>query len=440
MAWFDKQNLRKYAPIAIGVSLLIAFGWKFIKPGPPKSVTISAGAEGGAYFEFAKKYAADLEKNGVQTKVLTSTGSLQNIERLKSPSDEKDAADIAFIQSGLIDEEAKNKLISLGSLYFEPIWVFYRTDKWPQPIDHLPKLKGSVINIGVESSGTRKIALQLLEKNDLKPGSYTASSLPFKEAADALKNGSIDAIMVVSAASAPVIADLLSTQGIAAMNLSRADALTRLVPALSKVTLPRGAVSLANDIPNADMSLIALTATLVAKEDLHPAISYLLIKSAQNLHGGPQLLSNAREFPSITKYQELEVPEDVTKLYQQGAPFLYKHLPFWLANLLYRLWVLAIPLGAALLTLSDTIPKIVGFQGNRQIMSVYKEARLLEAEVLSGPKTVPAEPFLARLDKLYGRVSRIKVPSDFVKAIFELRSHLDLVSDSISRHLGNPSK
>jgi uncharacterized protein len=437
MAWFDKQNLRKYAPLVIGVSILIAFGWKFIKPGPPKAITISAGAEGGAYFEYAKKYAAVLEKNGVKTTILTSTGSIQNIARLKLPEGEKESADIAFLQGGLIDEDTKEGLISLGSLYYEPLWIFYRTSKWPQPIDHIPKLQGSIINIGVESSGTRKLALQLLKLNELKEGSYTASSLAPKDAAQALKSGSIDAMMMVSAANGPIVKELLTTNGVAAMNLSRADALTRLVPALSKVTLPRGAVSLIDDIPSADINAVASTATLAAKDDLHPAISYLLIKTATQLHGGPQLLSNAREFPSITKYQELDVPDDVDKLYKQGAPFLYKHLPFWLANLLYRLWVLLIPLGAAMITLSDALPKLLGFQGNRQIMAIYKEARLLEAEVLSGPKTLPAEPFNSRLDRLYVRTSKVKVPSDFVKSIFELRSHLDLVAQSISRHLGN---
>jgi uncharacterized protein len=438
MAWFDKQNLRKFAPLVIGVSVLIAFGWKFIKPGPPKAITISAGAEGGAYFEYAKKYAVALEKNGVKTTILTSTGSLQNIARLKLVEGEKDSADIAFIQGGLIDEDTKDGLISLGSLYYEPLWIFYRTSKWPLPIDHIPKLRGSIINIGVENSGTRKLALQLLKLNDVKEGSYTTSGLAPKDAAEALKTGSIDAMMMVSAANGPVVREMLTTAGVAAMNLSRADALTRLVPALSKVTLPRGAVSLIDDIPSADINAVASTATLAAKEDLHPAIAYLLIKTATQLHGGPQLLSNAREFPSITKYQELEVPEDVDKLYKQGAPFLYKHLPFWLANLLYRLWVLLIPLGAAMITLSDALPKLLGFQGNRQIMAIYKEARLLEAEVLSGPKTLPAEPFNLRLDRLYARTSRVKVPSDFVKSIFELRSHLDLVAQSISRHLGNP--
>jgi uncharacterized protein len=437
MAWFDKQNLRKYAPFVIGASLLVAYGWKFIKPGPPKTVTISAGAEGGAYFDFAKKYAAVLEKNGVKATILTSTGSIQNIERLKMADDEKDSADIAFLQGGLINEDSKEGLISLGSLYYEPLWVFYRTSKWPQPIDHLPQLKGSTINIGVESSGTRKLALQLLETNNLKEESYIASGLAPKDAAAALKAGSVDAVMLVSAANGPIVKELLGSNGIATMNLSRADAFTRLIPALSKVTLPRGAVSLTDDIPSADLNMVASTATLAAKEDLHPAISYLLIKTALQLHGGPQLLSNAREFPSITKYQELDVPEDVDKLYKQGAPFLYKHLPFWLANLLYRLWVLIIPLGAAMITLSDALPKLIGFQGNRQIMSIYKEARLLEAEVLSGPKTVSAEPFNSRLDRLYARTSRIKVPSDFVKSIFELRGHIDLVQQSISRHLGH---
>jgi uncharacterized protein len=269
----------------------------------------------------------------------------------------------------------------------------------------------------------------------MKAGSFTASSLSAKEASKALISGEIDAMMVVAAADAPVVKELFSSPVVAAMNFSRADAFTRVIPALSKVVLPRGTISLADDIPKSDLTLIASTATLVAIEDLHPAIAYLLIKTAQKLHGGAQSLSNARDFPSITKYQEFEVPEDVDKLYKQGAPLLYKYMPFWLANLLYRLWVLAIPLGAALLTLSDTIPKLVGFQGNRQIMAIYKEARELEAEVLSLSKNAPKEPFLSRLDRLYARTSKIKVPSDFVKSIFELRSHLDLVGQSVARHL-----
>jgi uncharacterized protein len=432
MAWFDSANLRKYAPYVIGASVLIAFGWKFIKPGPPSSITITAGADGGAYSEYAKKYAAALEKNGVKTKILVSTGALENIDRL---TNKNNGVDVGFVQGGLVDDAQKEGLISLGSLYYEPMWVFYKVSKWPQPIDTLLPLKGSRINIGPDGTGTRKLASQLLDANGMKAGSFTASSLSAKEASKALMSGKIDAMMVVAAADAPVVKELFSSPVVAAMNFSRADAFTRVIPALSKVVLPRGTISLADDIPKSDLTLIASTATLVAKEDLHPAIAYLLIKTAQKLHGGAQSLSNARDFPSITKYQEFEVPEDVDKLYKQGAPLLYKYMPFWLANLLYRLWVLAIPLGAALLTLSDTIPKLVGFQGNRQIMAIYKEARELEAEVLSLSKNAPKEPFLSRLDRLYARTSKIKVPSDFVKSIFELRSHLDLVGQSVARHL-----
>jgi uncharacterized protein len=428
MAWFDKKNLRKYAPLVIAGSVLVAYGWKFIKPGPPSLVTISAGSEGGAYFEYAKKYAVILEKSGIKAKVLASSGSLENINRLKFKDGE---VDVAFIQSGLIDEEQKEGLISLGSLYYEPFWVFYRVAKWPIAIDHLPSLKGSSINIGAESTGTRKLALQLLNANDLNPASYTSSGLPPKEAAAALMAGKIDALMLVSAADAPVIKELLLSPDVAPMNLSRADAFTRIIPALSKVVLPRGSVSLASDIPKKDLSLVASTANLVAREDLHPAISYLLIKSAQQLHGGPQLLSNAREFPSISKYQELEVPEDVDKLYKQGAPLLYKYLPFWLANLFYRLWVLAIPLSAALLTLSDAIPKIIGFRGNRQVMSIYEEARVLQADVFAEPEESASAPFDERLKNLYIRTGQIKLPNDFVKSIFELRGHLDQVGETI---------
>ena len=437
MAWFDKKSLRKAAPWVIGLAVLVAFGWRFIKPGPPSHVTISAGSQGGAYFEYAKKYAAALEKNGVKTTVLTSSGSLENIKRLK---DETSETDIAFVQSGLISETERDGLVSLGSLYFEPMWIFYRTSKWTQPIDHITALKGSAINTGTKGSGTEKLALQILDKHSLAAASFTASSLAPQEAATALKSGSIDAMMLVSAANAPVVEELLTASGIAVMSLSRAEAITRILPALAKVTLPRGSVNLSRDIPLSDVTSVASTATLVSKEDLHPAIAYLLIKTANELHGGPQLLSGSREFPSITKYQEFEVPEDVDKLYKQGAPVLYKHMPFWLANLLYRLWVLLIPLGAAMITLSDALPKILGFRGNRQIAATYADARVLEQEALNAPAGTSNAAYLARLDGLHQRAARIKVPSDFVKSLFELRGHLDQVAISIAKYTGSTGK
>lgn len=431
MAWFDKKSLRKAAPLVIGISIVVAFGWRFVKPGPPSHITISAGSQGGAYFEYAKKYAAALEKNGVKTTVLTSSGSIENIKRLK---DEAGETDIAFVQGGIINEADKEGLISLGSLYYEPIWVFYRTTKWGQAIDQFTALKNSVINTGTPGSGTEKLALQIFDKHSMPSGSFTASALAPQEAAAALKAGSIDAMMLVSAANAPVVEELLNTSGVAVMSLSRAEAITRVVPALSKLTLPRGSVNLAKDIPATDVTSVASTATLVGKDDLHPAIAYLLIKAANELHSGPQLLSASREFPSITKYQELEVPEEVDKLYKQGAPVLYKHLPFWLANLMYRLWVLLIPLGAALVTLSDALPKILGFRGNRQIASTYADARILEQEVRNAPPGIDNAPYLARLNGLHQRAAGIKVPSDFVKSLFELRGHLDQVGDNILKH------
>ncbi len=430
--WFDRSNLRAAAPWVIGVAVLIAVAWKVVKPGPPKTIVISAGAEGGAYYEYAKKYAAALEKNGVKTTIRTSAGSLENIKRLKDPDE---SVDLAFVQSGLFEEDEKEGLVSLGSLYFEPMWVFLNKSKFPATTEQLTALQGARINVGVLGSGTQKLAQTLLEKSGMKATDYVGLELNGKDAAAALQSDKIDAMMIVAAADAPLVLELLSAPNVMAMNMGRADAISRLIPSLSKVVLPRGAVNLRKDLPVQDITLIASTATLVAQEDLHPAIEYLLIKTANTLHGGPQLLSNAKEFPSIKKFQELEVTEDVEKLYTQGAPFLYKHLPFWLANLLYRLWVLIIPLGAAMLTLSDTIPKVLGFKGNRQIMQIYKEAQLLEDRVLSAPPQSESSLYLSELDSLYRRTAKVKVPSDFVKSLFELKGHLDMVDAAIKRHL-----
>lgn len=413
------------APLALVA--IFAGSWLFVKPAPPKEIHFTAGSPGGAYHAFAQRYATILARDGVKVVVDPSQGSNENIKRLH---DVNGPHAIGFAQSGIASEEEKDGIVTLGSVFYEPVWVFYRSDR---PLTLLTELRGKRINVGAEGSGTRALALKLLEMNGMAGDAKALTDRPMAEAADLLERGEIDAMIQVAAVDAPVITRLMGSKEVKLMSLEQADAYVRRLPAIMKVTLPYGVIDLARNVPPREIVTVASVATLVAREDVHPAIAYLLVKAAKELHSGPGILNASREFPSIKAPQEFEIVEDVERLYQTGTPFLYRYLPFWLANLLMRLWVLVIPLAAVLVSATDWVPKILGWRGNQQINGIYRDALRLEAETSRPPSAeVDWSGFETRLIELHDRVNRVRLPNSLAKAKYEVRSHLELVAQTLA--------
>lgn len=404
------------AVIVVGAAFMIAY--RFVRPAPPNHFVISTGNESGAYHLFAQRYRDHLAHEKINVELRPSSGSVENLKRLSDP---EGGYDVALIQSGIatIDEEDPPAR-SLGALYYEPLWVFYRA---PFEFTRLTQLAGKRIAAGPEGSGTRVLAVNMLKATGADKPTLKLLPLGGMAAADALIAGQIDSALFVAAPDAPIVQRLLKTPDIRLMNMAHADALAQRYSYLSAVTLLRGTVDLAADIPPANVKMVAVTAHLVARDDFHPALVSVLLQAASKVHSGAGVFHKAGEFPAA-RAGDFPISEDAARYYKSGPPFLQRYMPFWVANLIERLLVLLVPLIAVLIPMMRIMPALYDWRIKRRIFRWYRE--LKEFEVSVNDTRDPA-PLLARLDEIEKGVAHTKVPLTYWDYVYTLRGHIDLV-------------
>ncbi|MGV3743512.1 MAG: TAXI family TRAP transporter solute-binding subunit [Burkholderiaceae bacterium] len=430
---FTNFSLRDFIVTAgppLAIVLAICFiAYRLIDPAPPKHVTISTGQENSAYEEFAKKYAAALARQDIQLSLKPSQGSYENLLRLNDPDS---GVDIAFVQSGSTDQaEAERKgLVSLGSLFTEPIWLFIRDKKNVTQLTQLKRLK---INVGPEGSGVPQLFRKILSVNGVEPSDLSLGTLENIPATVQLLEGRIDGMVFSSAPDAPLIQMLLQTPGIKLFDFTQAEAYTRRFPFLTHVVLPRGIVDLGRDLPPKDYHLIAPTATLVAREDLHPAVIDLFVQAASEIHGGAGWFRKHGEFPTAS-YTEIPVASAAAKFYKDGPPLLKRYAPFWLANLFERMWVVIVALGALIIPLSRIVPPLYVWKVRSRVYRWYGQLRTVEQAIEDVPSEKRSEVYstqLNRLNEIEERVNQISIPLSFAEELYGLRSHINFVRKRI---------
>ncbi len=412
--------------------LLIALAWlayRIIDPFPPKVVTISTGQENSAYELLAKRYATVLARQGITVRLQRSEGSFENLQRLQDP---ESGTDVAFVQSGstTLQNSERYDLVSLGSLFVEPIWLFYRAGV---KIQGIPDLRGKRINVGARGTGVPQMIEKLLDANGVQIRQVKLSELDNTPATMALLAGTIDGMVFSSSPEAPLIQMLLQTPGIRLLNFSQADAYARRFPFLSHVSLPHGIVDLGRNIPSRDYQLIAPTATLVARDDLHPALLDLLVQAAAEVHGGAGWFQKRGEFPNPS-YTEVPVAESAEKFYKGGPPLLQRYMPFWLANFFDRMWIVIVAFGALLVPLTRVVPPLYVWKVRSRIYRWYGQLRNVEGEVEhaleTGDATERQRVFgeqMKKLDDIERRVNQLTIPLSFAEELYDLRSHINFV-------------
>ncbi|MFC3108081.1 TAXI family TRAP transporter solute-binding subunit [Undibacterium arcticum] len=424
-----RDLLATAGPTVLAIGLICAIAYWLVDPSPPSHVTISTGQENSAYEEFAKKYAAALAKHHIKTTLKPSLGSQENLQRLNDP---KSGVDIAFVQSGSTEQsEAERKgLVSLGSLFTEPVWLFFRDS---HDITQLTQLKGLKINAGPDGTGVPRLFKQILSVNGVEPTDLTLGALENTPATVELLEGRIDGLVFSSAPDAPLIQMLLQTPGIRLFDFTQAEAYTRRFPFLSHVILPRGIVDLGRDLPPKDYHLIAPTATLVAREDLHPALIDLFVQAAAGIHGGAGWFRKQGEFPTAN-YTEIPVAREAEKFYKNGPPILQRYLTYWLANFFDRMWVFVVALGALFLPLSRVIPPLYVWRIRSRVYRWYGQLRSVEQAI----EDVPADKRdqvrtaqLRRLNEIEEKVNQISIPLSFAEGLYGLRSHINFVRERV---------
>ena len=419
-------------PIVLISALGLVVAYQFVEPAPPKQMTITTGGESGAYYAYARRYATVLAAKGITVDIRTSAGSHQNLARLNQGE-----ADVGFVQGGItppatdVDDEGEygGPLRSLGSVAYEPVWVFYRGE--PR-VDKLYQLDGRRVSIGEEGSGIRGLALQLLEANEIKADNPGLLPLAGLVAAEALQKSEIDAAFVVAAQEAPVVQVMLRSPGVQVVSFSQADAYLRMFPFLSKVILPRGVVSLVRQVPPRDAVLLATTANVIVRDDLHPALSSLLLQAMSEVNGKGGFFQRAGEFPAY-KDQSFPLSPEAARYYKSGPPFLQRYLPFWLAVLVERLFVLVLPLFMLSLPLLKFAPTIYSWRIRSKIFRCYGDLKFLENDLRQHYDPGRREEYGQRLDHIEQAASTLNIPLAFTDLLYTLREHINLVREELVR-------
>jgi TRAP transporter TAXI family solute receptor len=416
---FSRDFLSLLLPVLAIVAAAFWITFQFVQPAPPKKVVMTGGAEGGAYESYARQYRERLKSEGIELELRRSPGSVDNLKRLM---DGNSGVSIGFVQGGIAKEGDDADLMALASLYYEPLWVFYRGAE----VDHISRLRGRRIAIGPEGSGTRPLALQVLALAGLDGRNTTLLDLDANRAAEALRGGQIDAAMIIADTDSRQVVGLLHDRSVRLMSFAQAEALSRHLPFLSHVVLPEGGIDFAANLPSHDVHLVAPTANLVARDDIHPALISLLMEAATEIHGGSGLLRKAGDFPSA-KGVDLAMSEDAERYLKSGPPFLQRHLPFWLAVFIDRMVVMIVPVLAILIPLVRFTPTIYAWRVKSRIYRWYGRLKVLEVDMESARGASEIRALVERLEEIEQSVSHIPTPLAFSEYLYNLRSHIELV-------------
>jgi TRAP transporter TAXI family solute receptor len=413
------DKLKIYIPAFMLALLGFALAYQFVDPAPPSSLSFSAGQKGGAYYAYAERYRDYLKERGIRVTILESAGSVQNVRRLKSGK-----ADIAFVQSGIVNSNNK-QLQSLGSMYYEPLWVFLRRGL---DVHFLRDLKGKRIAVGLSGSGTQALAMQLLKDNGIAADNATLSSSDTATAATALMQGKLDALFIVSASANQSVQALQANADVRLLGIKRAEAYTRRIDALSSVGLPEGSLNLALNIPAQDTQLLASTATLIVRNNLHPALQGLIMQAASAIHHGSSLFAEAGTFPAPQR-TGLTLSKTATHYYKSGPPFLQRFLPFWAATMIDRLKVLLLPFIALLLPLFKVVPPLYRWRIRSRIYRWYEELGNIDSALADGFS--PA--LLKDIARIEMEIRKVHVPLSYAQELYDLRLHLALVREQLEK-------
>jgi TRAP-type uncharacterized transport system substrate-binding protein len=413
--------------VVLAAVLIVAIGWglaELIGPSPPRKLVIATGVESGLYHRDVKRYIEILKRAGVKLEERMTGGAAENLALLRDP---KSGVDVAFMLGGVAPTPPPDGIVMLASLYYEPLWIFYRgTDTLTQ----LNQLRRKRVAVGTPASGTRAFIVPLLAANGIDERNTEVWGIGGSEAQEALRESRIDAAFLVGPATMPIIADALHNPAFKLMSLPRADVYPRLFPHITRLMLPPGMIDLAGNVPKDQIDLIATKAMLVARDTLHPALVNLLIDAAREIHDGQGRFEAAGEFPGIAPV-DLRVSPFADQHTRFGSSLFYQYLPLWAATLIERLLIVVAPLVVVLIPLSSYLPRIRTWWVRSRIYRWYGELALLERDVRTRDGVLPIAQWMATLDRIERAVAGVKSPVSFASEAYTLREHIALVRRAV---------
>jgi TRAP transporter TAXI family solute receptor len=408
------------------ILLVLGISYQFIDPAPPKKLSIATGTTSGSYYKFAQEYKKLLEKEKFELLIVPTQGSVEALKKLQNKE-----VDIAFVQGGVANEEEVKTLRSLASIYFEPLWIFY-SGKFD--FKYINELKGKKVSIGSEGSGTKPLALEILKQNSIDKTNTTLLELSNEAAQQALDKGEIDVLFSVISPSSKMVQSLLSNPKVKLLNIQRASAYSKKLHYLTPVSIGEGVVSLENNIPSSNITLLSTTATLVGQKDLHPDLIRLILKTAKQVHSTPSLFENNEIFPS-KKYLQIPLHVDAKHYLEKGDSFLEKIFPFWIASSIDRLVIMIIPLLTLLIPIIKGALPLYRWRIRSSIYKWYKILHEIDLKLESLDKS-ELPKIREDLEKMAEDIQKSsKIPLSYMGEYYDLRVHANLILGRIEKLL-----
>ncbi|MFM0493303.1 TAXI family TRAP transporter solute-binding subunit [Paraburkholderia caledonica] len=424
---------RRRLLVISAVLLLAVLGWGLaavLKPAFQRTIVITTGADRGIYRGFADRYAQVLKRDGITLDIRSSSGSVENYQRLRDPHS---AYEAGFIQSGTISPKESDHLQTIAAVSYEPIWVFYRGDA---TINRLVQLRGKRISIGVPGSGLLNVSRLLLAYSGVTGDNAALLQMDAARAYQGLENGQLDAAFFIGRPDAPMQTTLLNSD-LKLMSFAQADALVQKFPSLSKIIFPRASTSIANDRPPDDVTLLAATALLVAKDTMHPALVYLLLDAARIVHGGEDYFTPLGRFPNLDT-EEFPISDESTRFFKSGRPFLQRYLPFWLASFIERRLLILVPFAALLIGLLQALPAMVEARFKNRLVVCYRAIKSLEDEIwrTSQPTAAQLAQWRDEIENIDAHACRMRISQRYFPDLYALKQAIGIVRDRIGQVAG----
>jgi TRAP-type uncharacterized transport system substrate-binding protein len=414
------------ALVVIGGAVWLALIY-FI-PTPPAKVVMATAFKGASFEYYGRQYQEIFARSHVDLELRETAGAVENLKLLQDPNA---GVQIAFVTGGLSDAKHTPGVLSLGTVYDQPFWIFYSTKLH---LDQLSQLKGKRIAVGPAGSATRYMAEQVLGKGGVN--SETAALLPFagSTAEKALKDGQVDAVWIIGVPEATAVQSFLRNPDVRPMNFPMADAFTRLFPDLTRMTLPQGTVDIEHVIPASDVELIGTKAKVLIRSDLHPEIVQLLLRTMKEVHSGADLFHRSGEYPNASD-SEYTVAATAIEFYKSGPSFMQRHLPLWLSVHVQRaiaVLVTGIAVGVPLL---HFVPQTFNWMTRRRLFYWYAELRALESSFGSTTSHKHLVHLLTEVERIEDSLGKIHFPLTFADQVYTLRGHIDIVRQKIAARL-----
>jgi len=395
MLGFNSWRLFKFLATFLCVVGIVSFAVAYFIPAPPTTVTIATAFKGSTFVYYGEKYREIFARSHVKLELRETNGAVDNLRLLQDP---KSGVDIGFVNGGVSQGNPPPGLLSIGLMYNNAFWIFYRST---ETLDHLSQLKGRRIAVGPEGSGTRFSAEQVFGAGGIT--SATATFLPYggTAAADALKDRKVDVAWVLGGTDAASVKALLHTPDVRLMNIPMAEAFTRIFPGLVRLVLPQGVFDIEGNIPPNDVTLLATTNRLLIRDDLHPEIVQLLLRTVSEVHGKQDIFQRAGEFPTQTD-PEYPMAASAVDYYKNGPSFLQRHLPLWLGVHVQRAIAVLVTAIAIGIPLFNFAPKLYRWFLQDRMRKLYRRLRVVEKAMqkkLTAPQLAVLQADLESLDE-----------------------------------------